>query len=163
MIGQCTTWGWCIIKCQRASLTFWFIFVLPRHFAILTTTHLFFGFLALRLRCTKLPNRSLMFDTQCLYQFTEWFYFNRIFSRHWWVMLVNPSGVDTNASSIIALYWCLSSILTAVLYKFFVFSRHICSYKALLLNYWSTSMATMVFSSCSNWNDPLIITHFCSN
>ena len=53
--------------------------------------------------------------------------------------------------------------LPTVFYNFLMFSIHICSYKALFLNDWSNPMATMCFSSCLDCNNPLIITHFCSN
>ena len=63
------------------------------------------------------------------------------------LFLVHPSGVETIAAPIIALYCCLSLYLPAVLYNFLKFPSHVCSYKALLLNDWSTPMETMCFYS----------------
>ena len=44
-----------------------------------------------------------------------------------------------------------------------MFSRNLCSYDAHLINYWSTPMATMYFSSCLDYNNPLIIIKYFSN
>ena len=65
-----------------------------------------------------------------------------------WLLLVHTSDIETSAASIIALHFCWLSHLPAVLHNFLMFSRNLCSYKALLLNYWSTPMATMCFSGC---------------
>ena len=62
------------------------------------------------------------------------------------LLLVNISFVETIADSIIAFYCYWYSHIPAVLYNFLMFSRNICSYKALLLNDWLTPMSTMCFS-----------------
>ena len=79
------------------------------------------------------------------------------------LLLVNPSGFETSAASNISFYCCWYSYLPAVLYNFLMFSIHLCLHKSLLLNYWSIPVSTICFSSCSECNNPLIITYFCSN
>ena len=49
------------------------------------------------------------------------------------------------------------------LYNFLIFSRHLCSYIAYLLNYWSTPIITICCFSNSDCNNPLIVTHYYSN
>ena len=46
---------------------------------------------------------------------------------------------------------------------FLMFSRHLCSHIAQLLNYWSTTMTTMCCCSWSDCNETFITTHCCSN
>ena len=62
------------------------------------------------------------------------------FMREIELLSVNPSGVETIAASRISLncYW--SSHLPACLYNVLLFSRHLCSYIALLLEDCSTLM-----------------------
>ena len=79
------------------------------------------------------------------------------------ILLVHTTGVETIDASIIALYCCRFSRLPAVLYNFLIFPRHLCSYKSLLLNDCLTPMSTVCFFSFLDYNNPLIITHFCSN
>ena len=76
---------------------------------------------------------------------------------------VNSSGVETIAVSRIALYCCWSSHFPVVLYSFLMFSRHLCLYITLLLNDCSTPMVTICYFSHSDCNNPLIMTHCCSN
>ena len=115
------------------------------------TQHIaFFDCLMLWLRCTKTPNNSLMFDFQCICKLMELFLSLQLLvvTDELGVvemLLVNLSGVETSAYSIITLYFCWSSHLPVVLYNFLIFSRHICSYKVLFLNCWSIPMATMCF------------------
>ena len=128
----------------------------------------FFGCIMIFLSCTKPTNRGIIFDIQCICKLTE-----RFFALGFLVdtcelcviglLLVYTSGVETISASIIALYCSWSSHLPAVLYNFLVFSRNLRLYKALLLNYWSTPMATMYFISCSVCSNPLIIKYYCSN
>ena len=61
------------------------------------------------------------------------------------------------------LYCCWFSHLPADLYKILMFSRHIFSYIALLLNDWLSTMLTICSFSSLECNNPLIITHCCSN
>ena len=49
------------------------------------------------------------------------------------LLLVNPSGVETISASRISLNCCWLSHLPFCLYKFLMFSMHLCSYIALLL------------------------------
>ena len=60
-----------------------------------------------------------------------------------------PSIWETIYASIIALYCCWLSHLPADLYNFLMFSRNICSYRALLFNDWWIPMATICCFSCS--------------
>ena len=48
-------------------------------------------------------------------------------------------------------------------YSFLMFSRYLCSYIAQLLNDWSITMVNICCFSRSDYKNPLIITHFCSN
>ena len=61
------------------------------------------------------------------------------------------------AASIIDFDWCWSSHFPADLYNFLTFSRHMCSYKALLLNNLSTPIITICCFSHSECSNPLII------
>ena len=45
----------------------------------------------------------------------------------------------------------------------FFFWRHLCSYKVLLLNYWSTPIITICCFSISDCKNHLRMIHFCSN
>ena len=62
-----------------------------------------------------------------------------------------------------ALYCCLSSYLPAYLYKFSIFSKHLCSYRALLLNSFPTPMMNICYLSCYTLNAPFRVTYLCSN
>ena len=44
-----------------------------------------------------------------------------------------------------------------------IFPRNLCSYIARLINYWSTLMLTICSFSCSEFKNPLRMTHLCSN
>ena len=66
-------------------------------------------------------------------------------------------------ASIICLSCCWSSYFPSNLYNFMVFSIHMCSYKALLLNNWSTPIITMCYFFHYDCNNPLRMTHWCSN
>ena len=79
------------------------------------------------------------------------------------LLSVNPSGVETISASIISLNICWSSHLTAFLYNFLVFWRHLCSYRALLLNYWSIPMVFTWYLKHGYCNIPLSTTRWCSN
>ena len=72
---------------------------------------------------------------------------------------LNSSGVDTMLASIIDLYFCLSSHFSDNLYNFLMFSRHLCSYKALLLNYRFTPIITICCLSRYDCNNPLRMIH----
>ena len=76
---------------------------------------------------------------------------------------VSPSVLDNIIDSIMVLYWCFSSYFLADLNKFLIFYKHLCSYIALLLNDWLTPMVTICCFSHSDRNNPLIMTHWCSN
>ena len=56
------------------------------------------------------------------------------------LLSVNHSGLETISASRISLNCCWSSHLPACLYNFLMFSINVCSYRALLLKYWSISM-----------------------
>ena len=80
------------------------------------------------------------------------------------LLLVSSSVVDTMADSIIALYSFLSSHSQDDLYPFLGgFPRHICSYKALLFNDWTTRIFTICCLSRYVCNNPLKMTHWFSN
>ena len=66
---------------------------------------------------------------------------------------LNHSGVDTMKDSIISLYCCLSSHLSANFYNTLMISRHICSYKSLLLNDLYPPIITICYFSCSDCNN----------
>ena len=99
---------------------------------------------------------------------TDWFTFNRIFTvtdspGDIGLFLLNYLLVDTIAASRMALYCCLLAHFPADLYDFLIFSRHLCSYKSLLLNYWSITMVIICWFSRFYYNNSLILTHCCSN
>ena len=96
----------------------------------------------------------------------KWFYCTKRFldknvPGNIWLLLVSPSGSETMAYSRIYLYCCWSSNLPESFYTFLMFSRHLCSYRALLLNDWSTPMVKICCFSCSDCNSPLIMTNLC--
>ena len=69
----------------------------------------FSDFHTLRRSCTERSNIILMFEIQCLCKLPEWFSYTRSFSYGLYViglLSLHPSGVDTSAASIIALYFC---------------------------------------------------------
>ena len=76
---------------------------------------------------------------------------------------VNPLVVETIAASRISLNCCWLSHLPDCLYNFLMFSRHLCSYIALLLKDWSISMVCTWSFSYVDCNIPLSSTHCCSN
>ena len=76
---------------------------------------------------------------------------------------VNISGVETIASSIISLNYFCSSHLPDYLHTILMFSRHLCSYIALLLKDWSIPTVYMWYLSRSDCNITLSTTHCCSN
>ena len=57
----------------------------------------------------------------------------------------------------------LLSNLSELFYNFLMFPRHLCSYIALLINYWSTPMVNICCFSHYDCNNPLIMTHCFSN
>ena len=80
---------------------------------------------------------SLLLHIQYFRKFTEWFYCNSFLifidiSDGIGLFLVSPLGAKTAAASRMALYCCLLSYLPAYMYNLLMFSRHLCSYKALL-------------------------------
>ena len=79
------------------------------------------------------------------------------------LLLVNPSGVETIAASRISLNCCWSSHLPACLYNLLMFSRHLCSYIALLLKDRWIPMVYAWYFSRGDCKIPLRTTHFCSN
>ena len=79
------------------------------------------------------------------------------------LLWVNISVVGSIVASEMALYCWLSSLLPEGLYKFLMFYRYLCSYKSLLLNGWSTPMGAICCFVCSDYTNPLIMTHLCSN
>ena len=79
------------------------------------------------------------------------------------LLSVNPSGVETISASIIYLNCFWLSHLPACLYNLFVFSRHLCSYIALLLKDWSIPMVSTLYFSHGDCNIHLIPTYFCSD
>ena len=76
---------------------------------------------------------------------------------------VNPSGVETIAASIISLNCCWSLHLPACLYIFLMFSRYLCSNRALLINDWSIPMVCTWYFSRVYCNITLSTSHCCSN
>ena len=99
---------------------------------------------------------------------TEWFSCTRIFTVTDWLgdiglMAVNNSWLETIYASRMDFYCCWSSYFSSDLYNFLMFSKHLCSYIELLLNDWSTPIVTICCFSRSDQNNPLIMTHFCSN
>ena len=80
-----------------------------------------------------------------------------------WLLLVNPSGVEIIAASIISFNCCWSSKLPACLYNFLMFSRHLCSYIALLLKDGSIPMVCTWYFSRVYCNITLSTSHCCSN
>ena len=98
---------------------------------------------------------------------TEWFTFTWVLSGSDWsgdigILSVNYSGVETIEASKIVLYCCLSSHLPADLFNFLMFFRHICSYRALLLNDCYNPNCSLFFSRW-DWIKPLMMIYFCSN
>ena len=79
------------------------------------------------------------------------------------MFLLNPSAVETIASSRISLNCFWLSHLPACLYKFLMFWRHLCLYGSLLLKYWSIPMVFTGSLRHVDYNIPLSTTHFCSN
>ena len=100
-----------------------------------------------------LKNRQI--DFLALNYFTVTYFLGDI-----WLLLVNPSGMETIAASVIALYCCWSLHLPAVLYKLLMLSIHICSFITLLLNDWSNPMVTFCCLISSDCNNPLTMAHF---
>ena len=78
------------------------------------------------------------------------------------LLSVRPSVLESIAAPRIALYCSLLSYLPVVLYNFLMSPKHICSYKALILNYWYTPMVTILCFSCSGSNIPLGAIYFYS-
>ena len=79
------------------------------------------------------------------------------------LLLGGPYVVYTTAAPMIVLYYCLSSHLTEYLYNFLILFKHLCSYIALLLNGWLTTMVNTCCFSCSDCNTPLMMIYCCSN
>ena len=98
----------------------------------------------------------------------EQFYCTGIFESNQWVrwnraVVSNTYRVETIDASRMAWYRCLSSHLSAVLYNLLMFSRHMCSYIALLLKYWSIPMVAIYCFIQYDCNNPFKTTHCCSN
>ena len=66
------------------------------------------------------------------------------------LLLLDIVVVENIATLTMALYFYLSSHLTADFYNLLILSRHICFYNSILLNNWSTSIVTMCFSVIMN-------------
>ena len=100
------------------------------------------------------------------------------FSKSWWggfialgfitvtywlgdigLLLEPPSVVETIHAWIMALYCCWSSHFPEFFIKFLMFSRHLCSYIALLINDWLNPTVYICFFSHSFCNNLLIVTH----
>ena len=79
------------------------------------------------------------------------------------LLSVNISGVENISASIIDLYCYWSSYLPGDLYNLLIFSIQICSYIALLLNDWYIPIVAICCFSRSDCNNPLRMTHCCSN
>ena len=79
------------------------------------------------------------------------------------LLLVIYSGMDTMNASRMDLYCCLSSHVPEDLYDLLIFTIHLCSYNALLLNNGYNTMVTICCFSHSYSNILLRMTHFCSN
>ena len=79
------------------------------------------------------------------------------------LLSVNLSGVDTSDTSRINLNWSWSPYLTADVYSFLMFFRHICYHIAQFFNDGSIPMVTIFCFSWSDCNKPLRMTHCCSN
>ena len=79
------------------------------------------------------------------------------------LLLVNPSGVETIATSRISLNCCWWSHLPSCLYNLLMFLRHMCVKRALFLNDWSILIFFPRFLGRGDCNTHLSTTHFCSN
>ena len=77
------------------------------------------------------------------------------------LLSANHSGVETIYASITALYCCLLSKFSAVLYNLLIFSRHMCSYISLLHNYLSTPIMAVCCFTHPGCKKPLIMKHWC--
>ena len=75
----------------------------------------------------------------------------------------NLSVVDTSDTSRINLNWSWSPYLTADVYSFLMFSRHLCLYIVQLINSWFIPKLTICFFGQSDCKNPLRMTHCCSN
>ena len=111
---------------------------------------------------------NLFFDIQYFRKLTELFPCNRIFDSHrwnrwYWSVLgkYQKSGDHWRSNNDLILLLIIT--FPSYLYNFLMFSRHICLYKALSLNVWSTPMATIRCFSRYDYNNHLRITRFCSN
>ena len=79
------------------------------------------------------------------------------------LLSVNPSWVKTIAASRISFNCCWLSHLPECLDNFLMFWRHLCSKRALLLNYWSIPIVFTWYLRRCYYNIPLRTTHWCSN
>ena len=79
------------------------------------------------------------------------------------MLSVNSSGVETISASRIYLNCCWSPNLPANLYNILMFSRHFCSYIALMFKDGSTPMVCMWYFSRGDCNITLSTTPCCSN
>ena len=91
-----------------------------------------------------------------------------LFTVAYWIgviglLLVPLYGVDTIAASRMALYCCWLLHFPERFYNLLMFSRHLFLYIELLLTDLLTPMVTIRCFIRSEYNNPLIMTHFCSN
>ena len=109
-----------------------------------------------------------MFDTQYLRKFTDWFSCTWLFFIYIWTRLYRNfvseslrSGYHGKFKNIFILFLIITFIIR--FYNLSMFSRHICSYIAMLLKNGSTTMVTICYFSCSDCKTPIRTTHCCSN
>ena len=108
-------------------MTFWFIFIRPQNFE--NVYHNIFPFLIslwVSLYVPNLQTSVLCLTSNVSEKKTELFYCTRILLYKdglcvIGLLLVHPSGVDTNATLKISFYWCWYTYLPAVLYNFLIF------------------------------------------
>ena len=99
---------------------------------------------------------------------TEWFYCTRIIyrcGRSKWNLLLSlrPTGVDKISDP--RIYFIMLLIVTFIVRFVYIinFSKHLCSYRAILLNDWYTPIVTLLYFSFYDCNTLLRMTHYCSN
>ena len=111
---------------------------------------------------------SFIFNIQKFSKLTEWFLYTRLFDSHiwarwYWTVVIIPFTSGDNFHINNNLIMLLIVTFVSRFNDWLMFSRHLCSYKTLLLNDWYTPLVNICYFRHSDRNELLRMTYWSSN